>query len=130
MDHFFPQIMPFLVSVDELTLLLEEHDHVYVSCPLISGGLLMSLAPRLRKLNFRGSFEMLRRILSGPPLHYPQYNFKSLPSLTHLVLSFRVRRVWKARQIVNIDVFIAFLQCPEETLEPSQEAGRTLIRKQ
>ena len=116
MDHFFPQIMPLLVSVDELTLLPEEHDHGYVSCPLISGGLLVSLAPRLRKLNFRGTIGMLQRILSGP-LQYPRCNFKPLPSLTHLVLSFQVRRKWRGFRIINIAVFVAFLQCLEETLE-------------
>jgi len=105
--------MPLLVSVDELTLLLDEHDLAYESLPLISDALWMSLNPRLRKFNYKGSIGTLRRILSPPLLD----NFKPPPSLTHLVISLQVHPQCWAVRIINIAVFVAFLQCLEQTLE-------------
>jgi len=73
----------------------------------------MPLNPRLRKFNYRGTIEALQRILS--PLL--RYNSNSPPSLTHLVISFEIQFKWPPLPIVNIGVFVAFLQCLEQTLE-------------
>ena len=70
----------------------------------------MSLNPRLRKLNYKGSIATLQRILS-PSL---RYKFKPPPSLTHLLIIFYQ---WSDIPIANIAVFVAFLQCLEQTLE-------------
>ena len=104
--------MPRLVSVDELTLLLERYEILGGSLPLISDALWTSFNPRLRKLNYRGTIEAFQRILS--PLL--QHNFDPLPSLTHLVIYFQFRSMIPS---VNHDiaVFVTFLQCLEQTLE-------------
>jgi len=82
--YFSRDIMPLLVSVDELTLLLDRDDLLKGSLPLISDALWTSFNPRLRKLNCRGTIEALQRILS-PPLPYnfhpPRYLLPSPPPM-------------------------------------------------
>jgi len=121
-DHFSQHIMPLLVSVEELTLLLDRDDLLQGSLPLVSDALWTSFNPRLRKLNYKGTIYALQRILS-PPL---RYNFTPPPSLTHLALYFQVPFQWSdvqvplrwlASPIANIAFFVALLQCLEQTLE-------------
>jgi len=110
-DYFSRHIMPLLVSVDELTLLLEWHcDLLKSSLPLISDALLISLNPRLRKLNYRGTIEDLQRILSRPL----RYNSNPPPNLTHLVISFQF---YHQRSAIPIATIAVFLQSLEQTLE-------------
>ena len=109
-DYLSRHIIPFLVSVDELTLLLDQHIFLKAPPSLISDTLWISLNPRLRKLNYRGTIEDLQQILSPTPRNSP-------PNLTHLVIYFYAHLQWSAIPIANIAVFVAFVQSLEQTLE-------------
>ena len=112
-DYFSRNIIPLLVSVDELTLLPNRDEFPNGSLPLLSDILWMSLKPRLRKLNYKGTIEALQRILSPSP----RYNFNPPPSLTHLVISFRIHLEWPAIPIADKMVFVTFLRGLEPTLQ-------------
>ena len=105
--------MPLLVSVEEVTLLLDRDDLLQGSLPLVSDALWTSFTPCLRKLNYKGTIYALQRILS-PPL---QYKFNPPPSLTHLTFYFQVPLHWSAIPTANMAVLVAFLQCLEQTLK-------------
>ena len=110
LDYFSRHIIPRLVSADELTLLLDQHNLLRGSSPLISDALWMSLNPHLRKLNYRGTIEALEWILSLPV----PYKF---PPLTRLVIALQVRCQWPATPTASEGVLVTFLKSLEPTLE-------------